>query len=123
MIYRNTLVYIEKHDSEIPWIKIFSVKEYKELYDCDIDTKDALIKAMFETEKVMMEFYKPDKINIASFGNYIPLVHIHIQARFREDSYFPESMWGQKQREGNLQLPSFEIFSELLAQKMQKLFD
>lgn len=123
MIYQNELIYIQKHDSDIPWVKIFSVKEYKELHDCDDATKDALVKATFETEKTMLEFYKPDKINIASFGNYIPLVHIHVQARFKEDSYFPESMWGQKQRESDLSLPPFETFASVLAQKMQKLFD
>jgi diadenosine tetraphosphate (Ap4A) HIT family hydrolase len=39
-----------------------------------------------------------DKINIASFGNLLPQVHWHIMARFETDSYFPEPMWGQKQR-------------------------
>jgi hypothetical protein len=31
-------------------------------------------------------------------------------ARFETDSYFPEPMWGQKQREVQLGLPSFEMF-------------
>jgi hypothetical protein len=30
-------------------------------------------------------------------------------ARFETDSYFPEPMWGQKQREAQLDLPSFEV--------------
>ncbi|MEA3433778.1 MAG: HIT family protein, partial [Campylobacterota bacterium] len=33
-------------------------------------------------------------------------------ARFEEDSYFPEPMWGTKQREGDLDLPDFEGFCD-----------
>ena len=61
-------------------------------------------------EKEMIGYYNPKKINIASFGNYIPHVHWHIMARFEEDSYFPEPMWGEKQREGKIRLPDFKIF-------------
>ena len=123
MIYKNDLIRIERHDSEIPWVKIFSIAEEKELSDCDEQTKKMLIQAMFECEKLMLEYYKADKINIASFGNYVQKVHIHVQARFENDSYFPESMWGVKQREGNLDLPSFDEFAKILAHKMQKLFN
>jgi hypothetical protein len=43
-------------------------------------------------------------------------------ARFKNDSHFPESMWGERQRESNLQLPTFELFAQKLAQKMQDTF-
>jgi diadenosine tetraphosphate (Ap4A) HIT family hydrolase len=59
----------------------------------------------------MIKFYNPDKINISSFGNYVPHVHIHIQARFKNDEYFPEPMWGDKQRKKiYLNLPNIEDF-------------
>jgi len=123
MIYENKLIYVQKHDSDIPWVKIFSKIAYKELSDCDEATRNALISAMFETEKLMLEYYKPDKINIAIFGDMLPQVHIHVMARFKDDAYFPEPMWGVKQRDGALELPSFEEFAALLALKMQKLCD
>ncbi len=63
-------------------------------------------------EKEMLTYYKPKKINIASFGNYMPHVHWHIMARFEEDSFYPEPMWGTKQRESDLDLPEFEIFCD-----------
>ena len=69
-------------------------------------------------EKEMLNYYSPKKINIASFGNYMPHVHWHIMARFEEDSYYPEPMWGIKQRESNLDLPSFEMFCEKLKRKI-----
>lgn len=48
----------------------------------------------------------------------MPHVHWHIMARFEEDSYYPEPMWGRKQRESNLDLPSFETFCERLKEKL-----
>jgi diadenosine tetraphosphate (Ap4A) HIT family hydrolase len=69
-------------------------------------------------EKEMLAYYQPKKINIASFGNYMPHVHWHIMARFEEDSYFPEPMWGTKQRESTLELPDLKIFHKNLITKL-----
>ena len=68
----------------------------------------------------MLDYFKPDKINIASFANYLPQVHWHIMARYKEDSYFPEPMWGKKQREATLHLPSLDIFIQKLIQAIEK---
>lgn len=121
-IFENELIYIELHESEIPWLKIFTQKPYKELSECDEHTKRALFEAAFLVEKEMLSYFKPDKINWASFGNMLPRVHIHIQARFKNDSFFPEPMWGAKQREFTADFPPIKHFLELLAQKMQHRF-
>lgn len=39
-------------------------------------------------------------------------------ARFEEDSYFPEPMWGEKQREAKLKLPSFNNFYTIIKNKL-----
>jgi diadenosine tetraphosphate (Ap4A) HIT family hydrolase len=100
MIYSNSLIYIELHESEIPWLKIFTHISHKEFSECSIDEKKAIWDALDIIEKEMLSYFNPAKINIASFGNMLPRVHWHIMARFEEDSYFPEPMWGMKQREG-----------------------
>lgn len=120
-IIENDLFFVEVEPSEIPWLKIFTTKPYKELSDCDKKTKKALLKAMQKIEKVMLKYYKPEKVNIAMFGNYVPHLHIHVMARFKEDSFFPESMWGKKQREANLNLPDFESFIKKVQKKLEKM--
>ena len=67
----------------------------------------------------MLSYFAPEKINIASFGNYVPHVHFHIMARFKEDSYFPEPMWGKKQKDSDLKLPSFEVFFDKIKDNMK----
>ncbi len=118
IIYTNDIFYIEKEEATIPWLKIFTQKKYKELSDCDKRTKNILFDTIDIIEKSMIEFYNPTKINIAIFGNYLPRLHIHIMARFKDDSHFPEPMWGKKQRENNLTLPDFNNFKEKLLKKL-----
>jgi diadenosine tetraphosphate (Ap4A) HIT family hydrolase len=113
-IYSNPLIFIEIHESEIPWLKVFTTVRRKEFSHCSIEEKNEIWNAIDVIEKIMLEYYQPEKINIASFGNMLPHVHWHVMARFKEDSYFPEPMWGPKQREATLDLPSFEGFIEKL---------
>jgi len=114
--YETTTFHIEREESEIPWLKIFTQKRYKEMSEVPNPVKLEIYALLDIIEKEMIAYYKPAKINIASFGNYIPHVHWHIMARFSEDSYFPEPMWGSKQREATLHLPSYELFEQRLKQ-------
>lgn len=110
IIFENALIWIQVHESEVPWLKVFTQVEKKEFSQCSADEKEMIWKALDIIEKRMLIYYKPEKINIASFGNMLPHVHWHICARFKTDSYFPEPMWGSKQRDGVLELKSMEIF-------------
>ncbi|MCP4971675.1 MAG: HIT family protein [Arcobacter sp.] len=123
MIFSNNFVNIQVEKSEIPWLKIFTNEKKKELSECNQITKNEIFRLLDIIEKQMIEYYKPEKINIASFGNYVPHVHFHIMARFQEDSYFPEPMWGIKQREGKLKLPSFDKFCEDLINSIKNEVD
>jgi len=110
VIYENEHIKIETEESEIPWLKIFTQHPYREMSEVPAEIKFEIYDLLDIIEKEMITYYNPKKINIASFGNYVPHVHWHIMARFEEDSFFPESMWGTKQREGNLNLPDPGIF-------------
>ena len=120
-IFTNNTLHVVVEKSEIPWLKIFTNEKIKELSQCDKSTKEELFEMMEICEKTMIEYYNPTKINIAMFGNYLPHLHIHVMARFQEDSYFPESMWGVKQREAKLNLPPFDDFVTLLLKRVREL--
>ena len=120
-LYENEHIKIEIEPSEIPWLKIFTQHPYKEMSEVPGELKFEIYYLLDMIEKEMLNYYRPKKINIASFGNYMPHVHWHIMARFEEDSYYPEPMWGAKQREANLDLPSFETFCENLKKSVDFL--
>lgn len=118
-IYSNDLVRIEVEPSEIPWLKIFAQQSCKEFSDCNPETRQAVFELLDLIERQMLAYYSPEKINIASFGNYLPAVHWHIMARFKEDSFYPEPMWGTKQREPALALPALDEFLERLVRRIK----
>jgi diadenosine tetraphosphate (Ap4A) HIT family hydrolase len=122
MLYSNPLIYIEIHNSEIPWLKVFTHTPHKEFSQCSVEEKEAVWDALDIIEKEMLKYFKPDKINIASFGNMLPRVHWHIMARFEGDSYFPEPMWGLKQREGCVKMAPSEPFRESLEGQLASRF-
>lgn len=110
IIYEDSRLYIEKEQSEIPWLKIFTKEPYRELGDVPKELRARLWEVYDIVEFEMKAYYKPQKINMASFGNMLPRVHIHVMARFEDDSHFPNPMWGEKLRETELNLPDEEEF-------------
>ena len=120
LIYENKHFYIEKEESEIPWLKIFTKEPYKELGDMPKELRTELWEIYDIIEKEMKEYYKPTKINMASFANMLPRVHIHVMARFKEDSYFPNPVWGEKMREANLSLPEEKAFHKKVFEALQQ---
>ncbi|MCV3427132.1 HIT family protein [Campylobacter sp. IFREMER_LSEM_CL1904] len=122
MIYENDYLFIEKENSQIPWVKIFTKENYRELSDCPTFLQNMLFQYVLACELSLREYYNPEKINIASFANYVPRVHFHIMARFKEDGFFPECMWGKQQREiKDLKLPDFEGFVSILLKKINNI--
>jgi diadenosine tetraphosphate (Ap4A) HIT family hydrolase len=114
LIYEDDDIYIQKEDSEIPWVKIFTKEPYKELGDTPKELRAKLWRVYDVVEAQMRSYYNPDKINMASFGNMLPHVHIHVMARFETDSYFPNPMWGEKLRDAKLSLKNEDKFYEKL---------
>ncbi|CAI6152637.1 MAG: hypothetical protein SPLUMA2_SPLUMAMAG2_00275 [uncultured Sulfurimonas sp.] len=110
IIYEDSSIYVEKEESEIPWLKIFTKEPYKELGDVPVDLRRKLWETYDLIEHEMQHYYNPRKINMASFANILPRVHIHVMARFEEDSYFPQPVWGEKQRDAKLILPDEKEF-------------
>lgn len=121
IIYEDSRLYIEKEQSEIPWLKIFTKEPYKELGDVPKELRARLWEVYDIIEFEMKAYYKPQKINMASFGNMLPRVHIHVMARFEDDSHFPNPMWGEKLREAELNLPDEEEFFKRVAEALKCL--
>jgi len=123
IIYKDNEIYIEtEEDSQVPWLKIFTQEPFRELGDMPKGLRRRLWEVYDVVEFYMNFYYKPRKINMASFGNVLPRVHIHIMARFKEDNYFPNPVWGEKLRDTELKLPSAEKFHKELHKALSNQF-
>jgi len=118
IIWQNKNFKILRHDSNLPWVKLFTKNPYKELSHIPKDLKVEMFDIIEKIELALIEVYNPDKINIASFGNMLPHMHWHIIARFTNDPYFPNTTWQEPIRDFNLNLPNFEKFVRVLNEKL-----
>ena len=119
IIYEDDLIKVEIEAFEIPWLKIFTQKNIKEFSQCSKELRLYIFDVINIIETTMLEDLKCDKINIASFGNYCPHVHFHVQARYKNDSYFPEPTWGKKQREMNFKIDNLDSFYNKISNKLK----
>lgn len=121
IIYEDTDIYVQKEESEIPWLKIFTKEPFKELGDVPKALRLRLFEVYDIIEEEMKIYYNPKKINLASFANMLPRVHLHVMARFEKDSYFPNPMWGERLREPQLNLPNEEEFHKRVFKVLNQL--
>jgi diadenosine tetraphosphate (Ap4A) HIT family hydrolase len=57
-----------------------------------------LMAVVLAVEAALRSLYRPDKINLASFGNLVPHLHWHVIPRFRDDRHFPQPIFAAPQR-------------------------
>jgi diadenosine tetraphosphate (Ap4A) HIT family hydrolase len=54
------------------------------------------MKEIVYCSKLMKKIFKTKKLNVEKIGNIVPQLHIHIIARFTNDSTWPLSVWVTK---------------------------
>jgi len=99
VIYQNNLFRVILVDEIPAFTRIILNKHIAEFSDLSLDESLEVSKTVYKIEKAMLKNIKPDKVNIATLGNYVPHLHIHIIPRYKEDSWYPDSIWSQKHRE------------------------
>lgn len=84
-------------NSSNPWaVLVPQIANIKELHQLDFEIQIKLLKEINQISILMEKEFAPDKINIASFGNMVPQLHIHIIARYKNDPAWPASIFGVK---------------------------
>lgn len=78
------------------------IVEMTDLLDSE---RQQLMDMVYQVEQAFKTILHPDKINLASFGTVVPHQHWHIIARFKEDAYYPNSIWSSPQHHNIPQLP------------------
>lgn len=84
-----------------------------EMTDLDDAARAQLMRVVFGAERVLRTELAPDKVNLASIGNFVPHLHWHVIPRYRDDPHFPHTVWGARQRDDRLPPP------EGLAQRLR----
>jgi diadenosine tetraphosphate (Ap4A) HIT family hydrolase len=80
------------------FLRVVLGRHVAEMTDLAPAERDRLMQVVFAVERVLRDLYRPDKVNLASFGNQVPHLHWHVIPRYRDDAHFPEPVWGAQQR-------------------------
>jgi diadenosine tetraphosphate (Ap4A) HIT family hydrolase len=77
-----------------PWV-ILVPRKIKLVEIIDLNKQDRLIlmEEISFISNIMKELFAPYKLNIASFGNILRQLHIHIIARYEDDPTWPNPVW------------------------------
>ena len=86
-------------NAKFPWIIL--IPKRKNITDIsELNSKDQmlLMKEIVHCSKLMKKIFKTKKLNVEKIGNIVPQLHIHIIARFTQDSTWPLSVWMTKSK-------------------------
>ena len=95
MIFRNALLRVViPHEPASPAIaRVILARHVREMTDLPAAERDAMMQVVWCVESVMREVMAPDKVNLSSLGNMVSHLHWHVVGRWRDDAFFPASIW------------------------------
>lgn len=108
-------------DPDYPgFCRVILERHVKEMTDLPDDQRTRLMNSVFATEATLRELLHPDKINLASLGNFAPHLHWHVIPRYRDDRHFPAPIWAGASRESAPRRapPERSAFTTLLQQRL-----
>lgn len=111
-------VYLQ-NNSNFPWLILVPMRpNIKEIFDLEQVDYEQMMSEVRAITKHFSIFTGADKMNVATLGNVVPQLHIHIIARFENDAAWPNPVW-------NASLPSAPYApekAELLIRELRAIF-
>lgn len=82
-------------NKRFPWIILVPrVADAREWIDLSREEQHQLSDEIAVVSHIFNALVTPDKLNIATLGNQVSQLHIHIIARYKADAAWPNPVWG-----------------------------
>jgi diadenosine tetraphosphate (Ap4A) HIT family hydrolase len=83
-----------RDDRRFPWLLLIPRRPgIVELTDLDAGGYRRLCVEVRTAVELVRELFRPDKTNVATLGNQVPQLHVHVIGRFRGDAAWPDPVW------------------------------
>ena len=82
-------------NAEVAWFVIVPHVDQTEFYQLDVDLQHRLCKQIELLSRFIKLNFISDKINVATIGNVVSQMHIHVIGRREDDLYWPDVVWGR----------------------------
>ncbi len=81
-------------DARFPWVILVPRRPgLRDLHDVATAEHGALMAEIARAGHLMKSTFRADKVNTAALGNQVAQLHIHVIARFTNDSAWPNPIW------------------------------
>lgn len=85
------------NDSSYPWfILVPRREEVSELFQLDSADQQLLWRETTALAETLKDTFGADKMNVATLGNMVSQLHMHVIARRRGDVAWPAPVWGHQ---------------------------
>ena len=83
------------NNKRFPWLLLVPrLPEIAEIVDLSDEDQRVLWGEIARISKLLRDLFHPDKLNVATIGNLVPQLHVHLIARFRTDEAWPKPTFG-----------------------------
>jgi diadenosine tetraphosphate (Ap4A) HIT family hydrolase len=84
------------NDAQYPWFILVPRREdVSELFQLDGADQLQLWQETNGLAEVLKDCFAADKMNVATLGNVVSQLHMHVIVRRREDAAWPAPVWGR----------------------------
>ena len=83
------------NDSRYPWlILVPRVASVSEVFELTAEQQQQLWQETSAIAQRLKNEFQADKINIATLGNVVKQLHMHVVVRMQDDTAWPAPVWG-----------------------------
>lgn len=83
------------NDSRFFWLLLIPrLSDAVEITDLNKTDYQQLWQEVRHLSEIIKPLLQADKLNIATLGNMVPQLHLHLIARFKTDAVWPNPAWG-----------------------------
>ncbi|NBF02875.1 HIT domain-containing protein [Pseudomonas sp. Fl5BN2] len=84
------------NDANYPWFILVPRREdISELFQLDVTDQLQLWQETTALAEVLKDSFDADKLNVATLGNVVSQLHMHVIVRKRDDAAWPAPVWGK----------------------------
>lgn len=84
------------NDANYPWFILVPRREdVSELFQLDVSDQQQLWLETTRLAEALKDAFVADKMNVATLGNVVSQLHMHVIVRRREDPAWPGPVWGR----------------------------
>ena len=85
------------NDSTYPWLILVPRREaVSEVFQLAADEQQLLWRETTLLAETLKDAFVADKMNIATLGNVVSQLHMHVVVRHRDDAAWPAPVWGRQ---------------------------